>query len=239
MVMFLTKSEQKLLEVLPKGVFTAKEVSGKIPLRYRTELLSRLAKRNAIQRIKKGVYLLQVNPAESQFETALGLHPDGYLGFSTALKHYGGITEELSRVFVATERAEGVKSFDNFDVEMIPVHSDFYGILQEGGLRWSTKAKTVFDCLKKPEVVGGFKKVWNAVERMELSKDDWIELLYYLENSSKSFRQKTGFLLEGKAPEWFLKKLEKSIDRKVVVRLNFGEKGFNKKWGVYHGIRDS
>jgi predicted transcriptional regulator of viral defense system len=235
LIMFLTKSEQRLLELLPEGVFNVNELSARVPLRYRIELLARLAKKKAVQRIKKGVYF-QSRGVEGRLELALGLHPDGYLGFLTALKHYKIINEELSRVFVVTEKASGIKNFDGFDVQLIPMHSDFYGIVQEGRVRWSTKAKTLFDCLKKPNVVGGYQRVLSAVGLLQ-SNQDWKEFLYYLTNSSsKSFRQKTGFLLQGRAPEWFLKKLEKSNGKKVVARLAWGkEKGFDKRWGVYYG----
>ncbi len=223
------------MELLPKGAFTVKELPARIPIRYKIELLARLERKKAVQRIKKGVYFFQPRKVEDRLGMALGLQPDGYLGFATALKHYGVINEELSRVFVVTEKASGIKNFEGFDVELIPVHSDFYGIIQEGGLRWSTRAKTLFDCLKKPRVVGGYQRVLNAVSLLE-SKQDWAEFLYYLINSSKSFRQKAGFLLQNAAPDWFLKKMERSIGRKVIARLKWGrEKGFDKKWGVYYG----
>ena len=234
---YLTKSEQRLLEVLPAGAFSVDEIKG-FDFRYKVELLSRLARKKAIQRIKKGVYFLQRRPAEARLEAALALH-NGYLGFATALKHYGGLDEELSRVFVCTEKNRGVKNFEQFDVEFIPMHSDFYGIIQEQNIRWSTKAKTVFDCLKKPRVVG-YRRVLQAVERIGFSKEDWTELLYYLRLSSKSLRQKAGFLLKTVAPDWFLRSLGKSIQKNAVARLNFGEeRGFDKKWGVYYGVSDS
>ncbi|MBI5035769.1 hypothetical protein HZC09_00345 [Candidatus Micrarchaeota archaeon] len=233
--MRLTVSEQKLLETLPNGSFFTGELRTGYKKRYLAELLCRLAKKGALIRLKNGQYFKgRMDP----FTAGMGLSDGGYVGFASALKHYGLLDEELSRVFIATENKRGIKDFPGFDAEFVPIGEDFYGVTEEKGVRYSTRAKTFFDCFKKPAIAGGYGKLLEALRRANLAKTEWEELLYYLQQTkSGSLRQRTGLLLEGQqAPGWFLKKLCASLGRKSVVILAYGKtKGFSKKWGVYHG----
>ncbi len=234
--MYFTKTEQILLAKLPRCVFTLDEVRG-FARRYLVELLNRLARKNALVRVKKGVYFVNATQPEARFKIALAT--GGYIGFASALKHYGLLDEELSRVFVATQNKRGLKAFAGFDVEYVPLYSNFYGIVESNGLRFSTMAKTFFDCFKKPLLAGGYGKLLRILKTAELSAENWRELLYYLwASKSKSLKQKTGFLLQEVAPSWFLKKLLASVGKPAVVFLDYGsQKGFDKKWGVYYGSR--
>ncbi len=234
--MYFTKTEQILLAKLPRCVFTLDEVRG-FARRYLIELLNRLVGKNALVRVKKGVYFVNAVQPDARFRIALA--SGGYVGFASALKHYGLVDEELSRVFIATQNKRGLKPFTGFDVEYVPLYQDFYGIVESNGLRFSTMAKTFFDCLKKPNLAGGLDKLLRVFKTAHLSEENWRELLYYLQASkSKSLNQKTGFLLQKIAPSWFLKKLLASVGKTAVVFLTYGsQKGFDKNWGVYYGSR--
>lgn len=235
--MYLTKSEQAIAEKLPSGGFTLDEIAAvtRIPRRYLIELLRRLVHKKKLARVGRGAYFFGAAAPERM---ALSLEPTGYVGLFSALKIFGLVDEELSRVFIATKNKRGRKTVGAFDVEFIPLNNDFYGVVEVDGLRVSTRAKTFFDCIKKISLTPGRYTVVQTLKRASLTTQEWRELLYYLENTeSKSLKQRAGFLLEEAAPEWFLKKLEKLIGEKAVVKTDFNLKGFNKQWGIYNGSR--
>ena len=234
---YLTIKEQEALEKLPLGGFSSNECKHAQGKAYFEELLLRLAKKGRLLHLKKGRFFRPSKKGIDPLEVALSVGEKGYLSFATALKHDGLLDEHLSRVFVATANKRGLLDYPNFDVELIPMGEDFYGIVDEEGMRWSTLAKTFYDCLKKPWLAGGIGKVIFALNQAKLEKTDWLEWLYYLENSnSKSQMQKTGFLLAKTAPKWFLEVLQKSIGKKNVVFLAGKAKPvLDKEWMVYHG----
>lgn len=235
---YLTRAEHDLLSGLPRGAFGVSDVLGRGHRRYVLSLLDRLVRKKELVRLAPGRFFRRSNAAEDRLRMALATSPGGYIGFLSALKHYGLVDEELSRVFVCTQRQRGTVDLESFDVVRVPLGDDFYGIVLEGDVRLSSLPKTFFDCLKKPALCGGIQRVLSAFKRAALSRDAWRELSYYVTHSaSTSFRQRCGFWLSTLAPEWFLKDVENSIGRKSVVRLG-GRRGdsFDRRWGVYYGF---
>jgi len=234
---YLTRAEQQMVAALPSGSFSIDDVRKGGNRRYRLALLDRLVRKGHLVRMKPGRYYFGSNSSDDRMGMALALNPGAYVGMVSALKHWGLVDEELSCVFVCTRSSRGLIDFGAFDVQRIPLGDDFYGIVQTGGLRFSTRAKTFFDCLKKPVWAGGIRRVLSALTRAALSSVEWRELLHYLEQTrSKSFKQRAGFWLQSQSPEWFLKSLEAAIGRKSVVRLERKAGAvFDDRWGVYHG----
>lgn len=235
---YLTGAEQAMLERVPGGAFFVDEVTKGQNRRYAARLLSRLARKKKLVRLKKGQYFSAGRRNEGRFFMALALEPTGYIGLVSALSHYGLVDEALSRVQVCTRSKQGLRDLGGFDVELVALgDADFYGVVEEGALRFSTRAKTFFDCLKKPAFAGGIDRVIRTMKKAALSQDEWTELLYYLDAApSKSLKQRAGFWLESLAPSWFLDGLEKSIGSKAVVRVGPAKwVSFNRRWGVYHG----
>ncbi|MBI5225704.1 hypothetical protein HY994_00510 [Candidatus Micrarchaeota archaeon] len=235
---YLTRAEQMLLERLPRGSFTVEQVPRMESKRYGAQLLSRLVRKKRLVRLEKGLFFFGDSRDSRRYSMAISLAPGGYIGFVSALSYHGWVDEQLSRVQVCTRKKRGMKDLGGFDVQFVPMgDADFYGIADEGALRVSTKAKTFFDCLKKPAMAGGIDKVIRTLKLAELGLDDWTELAVYLDATpSKSLKQRSGFWLDGLAPEWFLMDLEKSIGRKSVVRMpNCNPIQFDARWGVYHG----
>lgn len=159
-----------------KEIFAIKDiqqVSGK-KMTGLWKLLNYLLKNRWIERIERGKYL--IIPLEAGAKPKYVTHPfliaqnlvsPYYIGFLSALNHYG-ITEQISKtVYIVTTKKKLLLTFGNDDYYFVKFSKKrFFAADEEwiGNSKFniSSKEKTVVDCLFIPEYSGGLTEVVKA-----------------------------------------------------------------------------
>ena len=209
-------------------------------------ILSKLAKKGWVTRLKKGVYLANYpdKPVlEDIFVVAQSIF-NGYIGFSSALYLYGVVDEFPSVIYVCTVKKSSIVNVNNIAIRAVSLGEKATGMSYYKNYFVSSKAKTLYDCFYKPEFGGGYPSILSAVSRLQLTVSDWKEFIFYVEKfGNPSFSRKIGFLLD-----LIYKKIKISIPDFVFSRLNVGNQitklgsgksgKFIKKWKVVSYISD-
>ena len=237
-VVFLSRRELWLYELLPDGAVDASYVKrflGKSFSRpYLMELLDRLAAKGALARVRNGVFFKNAEKnADLDFLAGMALGGGKcFAAVSSALYFHGLLDEQPSVFYFATRNKRKRFSFNDNDYVLVPFGKDFRDVVEQRGVLVSSIPKTLFDCLKRPRLAGGISKVVEATQSARLSDGQWKELLGYSCADSFSLMQKTGFVLEGIAPTWFLRRLlESTRNSRTIARL--GKTGkYDAKWKV-------
>lgn len=241
----LSAAEQRVLGKLPQGVFFSTKEVGRVldPAfghGYLVELLDRLVSKRALLRIKRGLYYYG-KISDKDFRNRAGFeyaNGKAYLAFGTALHYHGFIDQVPTAYHYATAGKRMKTTLFGASYVFTPLGKHYFGTMEANGFRTSSKAKTVFDCLLKPRLVGGESTVIDALVVHPPPKSDWKELLGYFTRGASSGRmlQKTGYLLEqaNAAPHWFLQGLHAALGRHP-AGITVIKKGgrFNKRWKVY------
>ncbi|MFA4946854.1 MAG: hypothetical protein WC607_04965 [Candidatus Micrarchaeia archaeon] len=208
---------------------------------YLSEVLGRLVEKKRVERVKRGVFKVFEPSALNEFKVGLGLvnGVGAYIGFGSALRLHGLIDEELSTVFVASNKARLTRVANYGDYKVVALGGACVGSIELRGVRVSSKAKTVFDCFLRPNCCGGLNKLIEVAGRLELSDSEWRELLGYCRAfASNALKQRVGFVFErygNRPPRFFLKGLLKELrESRSIAFLNPHEKkgSFDPKWRV-------
>lgn len=207
-------------------------------------ILSRMARKGWLLRLKRGVYLVQ-KPGEK------GVVPDvycasqlifrGYIAFSTALYLHGLSDEVPFTVYIATVKTSKKKKLGKIEIKAVALEKRALGTTEYKGYFISTVPKTIYDCLHIPEYGGGYPKILKAVHLAKMKREQWNEFIGYIERfESDAFCQKVGYLLtmlkktKTKIPASVLAYLKKRV--KSVVKLGKGKGKFNRGWRVVDAI---
>ena len=159
-------------------------------------ILSRLNQSGRIIRLKRGVY--SSKPIRDAYCCAQALF-NGYVGFAGALHVHKIIAEIPFMVVVVTPATSKTRVFNNFEFKAVALKEKAIGFERVGNYVVSTRAKTLFDCLYLPDYSIEMEKLCSAFAQAGLSKKEWVEFEYYVENFAR-----------GKARERMLK-----IERKI------------------------
>lgn len=177
-------------------------------------VLRRLKRKGRIRNLEKGKYLLV--PARAGVEGSWSEAPqllvrrlvdESYVGFWSALNHWG-LTEQVPRtVFVATTRPKKSVTFGPTMFQFVTLSSTkFFGWtpakIAGGSFLVSDREKTLVDCLDLPEYAGGMDEVVKGL--WEGRRDlDFRKLLKYAKRQGVGVLvRRLGYLLEvlGLAP---------------------------------------
>ena len=245
----MSHTEQKIYFSLTPGkiydVRFIKQITG-VNAETLSVLLSKLAKKGWITRLKKGVYFinyLNKNTLEDIFIAAQDIF-NGYIGFSSALYLYGAVDEFPSVIYVCTAKKSSSITVNKIELRAVSLGKRATGMVVYKDYFVSSKAKTLYDCFYKPELSGGYSTILSAVPRLQLTASDWREFIFYVEKfGNPSFSRKAGFLLE-----LLSKKIKISIPDFVFSKLNVGnqitklgsgkEGKFIKKWKLVNYVGD-
>lgn len=147
--------------------------------------LYRLRKKNRIEEIERGKYLLipakagyEGKWAEMPFLIASHLVEPYYIGFASAL-NYWGMTEQMpNKTFIVTTKRKKRLEYDPLEFEFVTITKKrFFGITNEvidkKNINISNKEKTIIDCLLHPKYCGGVDEIVKGIweERDELDFD--------------------------------------------------------------------
>lgn len=189
-------------------VFTVEEAAavlghGRNELR---KLLHDLSRNRWIERIERGKYLIL--PLEAGPKAEYGTHPfiiarklirPYYVGFASALNHYG-ITEQVSKTtYIATTKPKKTLSFHSEEFRFVCLSRErFFGFRQEwmGNFKFgiSEAEKTVVDCLFLPEYSGGLAEVAKAFEKGGLDHEKLYD--YAVKMDDLAVLKRLGFILD-------------------------------------------
>lgn len=151
-----------------------------------SNVLYRLKRKDRVQEIEKGTYLLvpaRAGPEGAWTEAPLLLVPHlidtYYVGFWTALNHWG-LTEQVPRtVFVATTKRKRDVTFGPTTFQFVTLSDrKFFGATEaqiaQGTFLISDLEKTLVDCLGLPAYAGGLgevvKGLWNARDDLDADR---------------------------------------------------------------------
>lgn len=202
------------------------------------EMLSDMAKKGWLFRLKRGMYYVKDNPRDGVDPLLVAPHMfNGYLAFATALRVYGAISEVPYVVYVATTKSSKSSAMENMELKAVSIGRRAFGEGTYRGYVVSSKAKTLYDCFYLPEYAGGYSRVLEAVHGLGLGWNEWKEFLRYIDMfESSSFKRKTGYLLE------LVNSVDKVVPKQVIgalrvsgktVKLGNGGKGtYAREWGV-------
>lgn len=186
----LTGKESFLISTLArydKKVFTAEDAKA-VAGEQAIKMLINLVKKKWILKLKRGLYIIVpldigVKGADSfimhNFVIASKLAEPYYIGYWSALNHYGFSDQIPAATFIATTKAR--KSLKILDASYIFVQvseSRFFGTtdieIDGEKIKISDINKTIADCLDHPEHAGGIdeiaRSVYFSIEEIDIKK---------------------------------------------------------------------
>jgi len=172
--------------------------------------LSSLVEKGRLYRVQRGIYLRCDVPHKPTIEDpeALGLAIyKGYIGFATALDHWGLIEYHAFTIFIVTHSRSAERGLGLYVFRAISMGKKAQGMVFDRGVYVSTLEKTIFDCIYKPEHVGGYPLVAQAISE---SKPDWNAVVeWFILLGSPSLRNRAAYVIEraGNAPNWVVDSL--------------------------------
>lgn len=212
------------------------------------KLLHDLVKNKWIKRIERGKYLIL--SLESGWAADYKIHPfiiarnlvsPYYIGFFSALNHYG-ISEQVSnKLYIITTKKKTYLHFQNINFIFVTfAKKHFFGATEEWlgnlKLRISDKEKTVIDCLFMPEYSKGLTEIVKAF-REKLDYEKMYE--YAIKMEDLATLKRLGYLLD-------TLKINTTITKKLLNKVSGGyclldtnapKTGIkNKKWRIIENI---
>lgn len=179
------------LEREKKEFFIMEDAANALPSSSRQvirNMLSNLAHKGRIERIKKGTYLLvpfkQNSWIAHDFAVVPLLAKEYYVGFWSALSFWS-MTEQLPiTVFVAVRRPKKERRFQNTAFKFITLSEKyFFGYetvtVVNVPVAVSSREKTVLDCLLHPQHCGGIGEAAKAIKE-HASELNWQIVRDYL-----------------------------------------------------------
>lgn len=207
--------------------------------------MSQPFKKGYLYRLKKGVYLVMEKPSGSPliknpYAIALRLF-SGYIGFSSALRHYGLLDYEPFTIFVVTKNKSREKSIGEYTFKSVAMGENARGLTFYKGLYVSTLAKTFFDCFYKPRYAGGYSEITKAL--FEVKELDWDEFLRYFDRASDALCQRTGYVLDlynretGRVPDGVLAYFRsRKKNKTALLPSGGGKETYSSEWMVMDNL---
>jgi predicted transcriptional regulator of viral defense system len=146
--------------------------------------LGRMQKRGVLVRLKRGLYYAPPAeqsgvPAEDAMYAAQMVY-GGYLAFATALYIHRLRDEVPWTIFVATRGRSAARRLGALEIRSVALRDRAIGVQRIGDYMVSTRPKTLYDCLRLPEMGGGEVGVAKAFRRARLSGTEWREFWAYV-----------------------------------------------------------
>ncbi len=209
----LSKRESWLLSSLAedrKNIFTLHDIRTKLGCSYvnAMKIANRLVKKKWVILLSRGKYLLvplsagvESKYTEHEFVIASNLVNPYYIGYWSALNHYGFTEQTPFTVFVVTTKRLKNRKILDVDYRFVTVTcKKFFGFTKvavaNSMTNISDKEKTIADALDHPEYCGGIAEVtkclWNA--RNGISFDKIVDISLKMRNTA--ILKRLGYLSE-------------------------------------------
>ncbi len=247
----LSPFESKVLSDLSaegKSIFTLDELSKKVKSKTKARrIASLLTKKNWLERINKGTYLILELGAgskptwtEDSFYIASKLTTPYYVGYLSMLNFYHWTEQIPITVTIAVTKATRNKIIHNTRYEFnLLSKKKFFGY-KETNVRGhkvnvSDPEKTIVDALDHPEYCGGIDEVAKAITNATV---DWEKVIEYSKKMKNgAIFKRMGFLLEKMevpVPKELIEKIRTKITKGYSPLLPGASlKGkYNTKWNI-------
>lgn len=198
-----------------QSCFHIEEVYHKFPKASKgaiRELLSDMAKRGKIARLKEGLYViiplgessLTYMPEWHQLTKHLVISAEYYIGYYAALQIHNLITQPSlkQQIVVSKQQKKSKLNIRKVEFQFIYHNKDhFFGskkiwINQYDKILCSDLEKTIIDCLFRPEYAGGIVEIAKAIYKSRDRLDFGKLLNYTIQFRSQSVIKRMGYLLE-------------------------------------------
>lgn len=189
-------------ELMQYPVFSAKKMTEYYSsIRTARQVLTRLIQNGQVERIRNDLYTCisgeTLDPVADRFQIASAITATSYVTHHSALEYHGITNQVYYDVYVASET-----KFSSFYYQGYTYHyvsSRFQdGVIEPsfgGGLKVTDLERTVIDCIKDFEKIGGLEELLDNLTSIQ-SLDEGA-LLKYLDLYDNQFLyQKTGYLLQ-------------------------------------------
>lgn len=176
------------------------------------ELLSDMAHRGKISRLKEGLYIIiplgesssTYIPEWHQLTKHLVESAEYYIGYYSALQIHNLITQPSlkQQIVVSKQQKKSTLNIQRVEFQFVYHNKDhFFGsektwINQFDKVICSDLEKTIIDCLFKPEYAGGIVEIAKAIYESKDKLDFGKLLNYTIQFKSQSVIKRLGYLLE-------------------------------------------
>ena len=220
------------------------------------KVLHNLVRKGWLARLKPGRYMLL--PAEHGPENlgesnalalASAIVETSYVGWWAAAAFHGFTTQKPATIAVAVTKPTPSRSVEGTDVRFVTVTGrKFFGFedysVYGRTVKLSSPAKTVIDCVDRPDLAGGPSELARIVfgASSEVEPEDLVETAEAL--GSDAVLQRLGYLMdlvEWRYPDILRREMRKAIPTSSRSRLGRRERqegdiGYVPAWGVFANI---
>ncbi len=198
---YLSPLEQMIYHIISKSdIIRSEEVIDLFPEKDPSSIrnvLSSLNKKGYLHRLKRGTYAVTPDRTilmSDILKISTQIY-NGYLAFSTALRVHNLIDYETFTIFIATRDKSRTIRMGEYDLRYVSLGKRATGMIMKEGLWVSDLEKTIFDCIYRSDLAGGYNNITKAIF---LSKNlDWDNLLDHMTgHASDPMMQRTGYLLD-------------------------------------------
>lgn len=196
-----------------KPIFTLRDAAKIINKEYSqvTDLLSEMARRGVLKRLKSGKYLIIPQQMGSSAEyignwfvaaREVANSPLYYVAFYSAMNFWGILTQPLLKIYVVTPKRQIVPRELKDKLTLVLLKKKFiWGVREEWvtqseRVRISDLEKTILDALAHPEYCGGIteiaKGIWIAREKINYEKMQ----RYVVKYEKNIVAKRLGYLLD-------------------------------------------
>ena len=162
--------------------------------------LRSLINKGQVTRIKRNMYTCisgeTGNPIANKYQIGCAISKDSYISHHSAMEYYGVCNQVSYDVYVSSSTR--FRDFDFDDYSFKYVHSNLNKGIEEitfsGGVRVTSKERTIVDCIKDMDKISGIEEVNENISNFgKINQDKIIEFLDAYDN--QFLFQKTGYLL--------------------------------------------
>ncbi|MFQ5705931.1 MAG: type IV toxin-antitoxin system AbiEi family antitoxin domain-containing protein [bacterium] len=248
----LSKKESFLISSFARDnriTFTTEDVKALVG-NSASKTIHHLVKKKWILKLKRGLYAIVpldvgVKGAESfamhSFVIGSKLVEPYYIGYWSALNHYGFSDQIPTTTFIATTRAKKkIEIMHNTYLFVQLAEKKFFGVVDievEGErVKISDKNKTIADCLDHPEHCGGIDEIARSIFFSREEMDFKTVITFAMEMGNMTILKRLGYILEvgGLLPKYrcIFEGMKLSKGYSVLDPISPKHGSYNDKWGL-------
>ncbi|PSG98654.1 MAG: hypothetical protein BRC29_00830 [Nanohaloarchaea archaeon SW_7_43_1] len=195
-------------------------------------LLSRMQKKELVERIESGKYVLTKKyNSRDIYELASNIIKTSYLGFFSAL-HFHSLTEQVpQKTQIASTKRKNSLNIQGRKAEFVKIRpEDFFGYEDYNGVVSSDPEKTLIDCLRLPQKAGDFSNIAG----LEFKNFHTEKLIRYCEKTgSSAVASRLGYLLDQNEVKFNKERLKTITSYYCKLDPGKNNKNASKEWKIY------
>lgn len=230
--------------LLKKPVFTIDDVNQFYDnIESSRSAVRRLLEKGRIIRIKKNMYTCISGetdyPIASKYQIGCAITKSSYISHHTAMEYYGLGDQMYYDIYVSSETPFKEFSFEGYNYCYVASKCDsgIEEVMYSGGIRVTTKERTVIDSIKDMDKIAGMEEVIADIDAItRLNEEKLIKFLEVYDN--QFLYQKTGYLLLkyqsklGLSNRFFELCREKAGKSKRYLTKEMTHGKYNSIWGL-------